>query len=113
MLIPKDAIIAEEKIRDYLLKPLEIDDKSGFLSIGGYTLGDYERLLHDIREQILPGEGRFQMPTPFGDRYELDGILRGPSGDALFVTTIWQHSPLGTWRFITLFPNKGIRIYEI
>ena len=113
MIIPKDAIIAVEKIRDYLLKPLEIDDKSGFLAIGGYRREYYERLLHDIREQLLPGEGRFQMPTSFGDRFELDGVLTGPSGDPLFVTTIWQLSPRGTWRFITLFPNMEGRIYEV
>ena len=104
MLIPKDAIIAVEKVRDYLLKPLEIDDKSGFLEIGGYTRENYQRLLQDIRK-LLPGEGRFQMYTTFGDRFELDGIRQGPSGESLFVTTIWQCSPRGTWRFITLFPN--------
>ncbi len=104
MIIPKDAIIAVEKVRDYLLKPLETDDKSGFLKIAGYTREDFPRLLEDIRT-LLPGEGRFQMYTTFGERFELDGVLRGPSGQSLYVTTIWQRSPRGTWRFITLFPN--------
>jgi hypothetical protein len=118
VIIPEDAIIAEEKIRDYLLKLLEVDDKSRFLEIGGYNRDDYVRLLHDIREQFLPGEARFQKFTIFGERFELDGILRGPSGEQLFITTIWQLSPHGTWRFITLFPNREGRnkeehLYEI
>ena len=113
MTIPKDAIIAVEKVRDYLLKPLEVDDKSGFLEIGGYSRDDYHRLLRELREQLLPGEGRFQIHTPFGERYELDGLIIGPSGEPLYVTTIWQRSPLGTVRFITLYPNKEGRQYEV
>ncbi|HWF43541.1 MAG TPA: hypothetical protein VG537_02760 [Candidatus Kapabacteria bacterium] len=113
MIIPKDAIIAVEKMRDYLLKPLEIDDKSGFLELAGYTREDHIRLLDDIREQLLPGEGQLQMSTPFGDRFELDGRLRGPSGEPLFIRTIWQRSPKGTWSFITLFPNTKGRTYEL
>lgn len=37
MIIPKDAIIPIEKVRDYLLKPLEKGDKSRFLAIAGYS----------------------------------------------------------------------------
>jgi hypothetical protein len=35
MIIPKDAIIADEKVRDYLLKPLDEGDKSLFLNQAG------------------------------------------------------------------------------
>jgi len=111
-IIPKDAIIAEEKIRDYLLVWQEEDDKSQFLALAGYTREDFEQLRRDIREQFLPGEGRFQKLTRFGERFELEGVLRGPSGESLFITTIWQRSPYGTWRFITLFPNKEGRKKE-
>ncbi len=41
MIIPKDAIIADEKIRDYLLKPLEKRDISQFLAIVAYARQEY------------------------------------------------------------------------
>ncbi|HWF43581.1 MAG TPA: hypothetical protein VG537_02960 [Candidatus Kapabacteria bacterium] len=53
MIIPKDAIIAEEKIRDYLLKPQDKDDKSGFFGLAGYSREDYWELTRDIRNQLL------------------------------------------------------------
>lgn len=39
MIIPKDAMIAEEKVRDYLLRPLEEGDKSLFKSRWIYAGG--------------------------------------------------------------------------
>ena len=59
MIIPKDAIIAEEKIRDYLLTTLDVDDKSSYLALAGYSRDEYWELLRDIREQLLPGEANF------------------------------------------------------
>ena len=59
MIIPNDAIIAEEKVRDYLLRPLEEGDKSLFLNRAGYTQEEWWELLRDLREQILPAEARF------------------------------------------------------
>ena len=58
-IIPKDAIIAEERIRDYLLVRQEEDDKSKFLALAGYSREDFWELVRDIREQILPAEATF------------------------------------------------------
>jgi hypothetical protein len=107
MLIPKDAIIADEKIIDYLLKPLKVDDKSGYLSLAGYTRDDYWELLKDIREQLLPGEGIPQRQDEFGTYYRLAGNLRGPNGRVLGVYSIWQRTNRGSIRFITLYPDRG------
>jgi hypothetical protein len=38
--LPQDAIIAEEKLTKYLFMPLPKDDKSKFLAMAGYTLGN-------------------------------------------------------------------------
>ncbi len=104
MIIPKDAIIAEEKVRDYLLRLLDVDDKSGYLALAGYTREEYWELLRDIREQLLPGDGKFQERNKYGDFYELLGFLTGPNGRRLGVRTTWVLDE-GIWRFVTLFPD--------
>src|ERR1039458_10038082 len=59
MIIPSDAIIPAEKVKDYLLKPLEKDDKSRYLFQAGYTRENYWELIRDI-QQLLPAEAEFQ-----------------------------------------------------
>ncbi len=89
MIIPADAIILDQKIRDYLLKPLLVDDKSHFLTRAGYSREEYWELIRDIREQLLPGEGMLQERREQGNLYVLRGRLRGPNGRMLAVKTIW------------------------
>jgi hypothetical protein len=105
MLIPKGAIIAVEKVRDYLLVPQRKNDKLGYLTLGGYSREDSWELIRDIREQLLPAEGIFQRRDRFGDYYELSGRLQCPNGRSLGVNTIWIHDASGTIRFLTLFPD--------
>ena len=77
MIIPADAIITEEKIRDYLLTPQRKSDKSKYLSLAGYKRKEFWELLRDLRSQLLPGEGSFQERIEQGDLYILWGILEG------------------------------------
>ena len=106
MIIPKNAIIAIEKIRDYLLVPQEKSDKSKFLALAGYSLNDYRLLIEDIRLQLLPGEAVLQERTEDGELYILRGMLTGPNGRQLFVRTIWLLEEDMGPRFITLVPDK-------
>ncbi|HET6400568.1 MAG TPA: hypothetical protein VFH95_04135 [Candidatus Kapabacteria bacterium] len=106
-LIPKDAIIAEEKIRDYLLVPQEKGDKSKFLALAGYSKANHWELLRDIREPLLPGEAEFQEHRHNEDVYRLPGILRGPNGVRLAVRTIWAVNFFQEIRFITLLPDNN------
>ena len=106
MVIPTDAIIAVEKIRDYLLKPLDVDDKSRFLALGGYSREEHWELMRDIRDQLLPVEAEFLGSRHYGDFYSAKGILRGPNGTQLAVCTIWIANLLGEIRFVTLKPDK-------
>jgi hypothetical protein len=109
MIIPADSIIAIEKVRDYLLKPLLVDDKSGFLTRAGYSREEYWELIRDIRDQLLPAEGVFQERREQGMVYVLRGTIRGPNGRELAVTTIWLQKWSGAWNFVTLFPDKKAR----
>ncbi len=105
MIIPQIATIAVEKVRDYLLIPLDEDDKSGYLALAGYTRADYWELLRDIREQLLPGEAVFQERNEYGEYYIMKGRLTGPNGRTLGVRTIWLQEINGDIRFLTLFPD--------
>ena len=106
MLIPKDAIIAEEKIRDYLLVWQEVDDKSQFLALAGYSKEEYWELIRDIREQILPAEASFQYDRGYGPVFEHRGTLRGTNGVLLAIRTYWIRNLSDEIRFVTLVPDK-------
>jgi hypothetical protein len=106
LIIPQNAIIAVEKVRDYLLKPRAKDDKAKYLSQAGYERGQYSRLAHDLRNQLLPGEATLQDSNRFGEKYVLYGELKGPNGVTLPVRTIWERHNVIGWKFITLLPDK-------
>ena len=106
MVITKDALIPVEKVRDYLLKWIEKDDKSGFFKRAGYSRENYQKLMDDIREQLLPSEAVLQERRPDGELYRIRGILRGPNGKELPVRTVWIVSEGAAPRFITLVPEK-------
>jgi len=105
--LQKDAIIAREKIADYLLKWRPDNDKSQFLKRAGYSSADWQRLQVDIRKQILPIEAEFLEDTAYGELMRIKGALKGPSGTSIEVVTIWMvEKHTGLTKFITLFPDK-------
>lgn len=110
MKLPADALIAEDKLRRYLLVPRDHDDKSNFLALAGYSPENWPRLKADLR-QILAEEAIFEEADEYGERYRIAGTLTGPNGVALRVVTIWMRDErTGQVRFITLFPDKNTRL---
>jgi hypothetical protein len=108
MKLPANSLIPLEKVTRYLLVPLTRADKSAFLARGGYTLANAERLMQDIRAQMLALDALPAGINQFGQYYEIRGALRGPSGVALRVKTIWMREHLSeVTRFITLLPDKS------
>ena len=106
MKLPPDSLISSRKVTDYLLVPLTESDKSGWLTRGGYTTKNPQRLIDDIRSQILPLEASASRSSPFGETFEICGLLHGPSGVSLRVRTIWLKDALsGQVRFVTLIPS--------
>jgi hypothetical protein len=106
MIILKDALIPDSKIRDYLFRPQLKDDKSKFLGLAGYSVTHFRKLIEDIREQLLPGEAIYQERTIGGEIYRLRGVLTGPNGYELYVRTIWAVENGQKPRFVTLVPDK-------
>lgn len=107
MKLLENAVITREKITDYLLKWQPDNDKSKFLARAGYSSENWQRLLEDIRTQILPVEAELMRKTAYGDLFRIRGKLLGPNGVSLSVITIWmmEYASRQT-KFITLFPDK-------
>ena len=107
MKISSNAIIAKEKISDYLLKWQPDNDKSKFLELAGYSADNWQKLVDDIRKQILPADAETVRKTPYGDLFRIRNDLIGPNGVTLRVVTVWmQEYVSGETKFITLFPDK-------
>lgn len=106
MRIPADAIIADSKLADYLLKPRDEDDKSRFLALGGFSSDRPTELLEAIRLQSRSSDAVLQRQTPYGDVYTVDGDLSSPDGRPLAVTTVWIVRLDGQVTFVTLVPRR-------
>jgi hypothetical protein len=107
MRLPPNTIIAPKKVTDYLLRHRVEDDKSGFLALAGYTLQEADRLMNDLRTQLLPLEAELFDQTEYGPKYRIRGALTGPNGRVLRVVTIWmKEDATGETKFVTLLPDK-------
>ena len=107
MRLPRDTVIAREKVTGYLLRWREEDDKSAFLALAGYTLENAEQLITDLREQLMTLDAEFIEDTEYGPKYRIRGTLTGPNGRALRVVTIWMaDEAAGVTKFLTLYPEK-------
>jgi len=107
MRLPTDAVIAADKLTRYLLVPQVRGDKSAFLGEAGYTADNADRLLRDLRSQILPLDAVVLESNKFGQYYEIRGRLTGPNGLVLAVRTIWMTEHLsGITKFVTLIPDR-------
>jgi hypothetical protein len=69
MKIPSDALIAEAKLRDYLLIYKETDDKSQFLAQAGFTRDEPEFLEASIRHLIENEQAEVDRSDKFGTFY--------------------------------------------
>jgi hypothetical protein len=107
MKLPPDTFIARRKISEYLLVCRPEDDKSAFLARAGYVPDEADRLLADLRTQLLPLEARLLEGGEYGMKYEIRGKLTGPNGRSLRVVSIWmiEHAG-GRAKFVTLYPDK-------
>ena len=110
MKLPADTTIAEDKLTRYLLLPQARGDKSAFLAKAGYTMGNTDSLLRDLRTQILPLEAVTLESNKFGRYYEIRGTLTGPNGVTLAVCAIWMTEHLSdVTKLVTLIPDKRRR----
>ena len=74
------AVIAEEKIRDYLLNPSHPvgGSKAVWFASIGYTLGNWQDLADDLLQVAQTSEDFIAKSSPFGVKYEVSGELGCP-----------------------------------
>ena len=101
-------IVDPAKVRDYLLSAVHPVGrfKAAFFTALGYSGERWELLRDDILTLARTGTALPGQPSPYGRKFELDGILNGPSGRSAAVRTVWilfpeEQSP----RFVTAFPR--------
>jgi len=107
MKLPRDVVIAEEKLTRYLLVWRPRNDKSAYLAQAGYDLGNWQALEADLRRLAAMAEAESEGHNPFGQMLAARGELQGPDGVILKVKTIWiRLAERNEIRFVTLYPDK-------
>jgi hypothetical protein len=104
----ENAVVDPKKIRDYLLSashPLGRFKASFFLALG-YTSSSWDVLAKDLRSLAERQEAELSHKNDYGQKYLVQGILKGPSGRTAEVVTLWiilvgEVVP----RFVTAYPG--------
>src|SRR5437879_5735376 len=102
------AVIAADKLRDYLLNPRHKygGPKARLLLAVGYRVDDLQRLEGDIRAQHLTVDVDRQRDSEYGKRYELVAPLVGPSGKSVNFRSVWQVDTGTDYpRLLTMYPE--------
>ena len=102
------AVIAQDKLCEYLLNPVHkrSGSKARLLISMGYSIDDWQRLQADIRVHHVSADIDCEADSDYGRRYEIVAALRGPSGGSVVFRSIWQID-FGTDypRLITMYPE--------
>lgn len=103
------AICDETKVRDYLLSrehPIG-RAKARFFESLGYTRPEWDVLQAGLIVLAATGDAVPAAASVFGQPYVVRGILRGPSGRAAPVATVWiVRSGEDVPRFVTAYPSE-------
>ena len=105
----QDAVIDPVKLHGYLLSRSHPIGrfKAPFFESLGYSASSWRRLDADLRAQHLSQEAVVGRPSPYGQKYEVRATLRGPSGRAAQVVSVWvvlvdEDVPT----FVTAYPGE-------
>jgi len=102
------AFIEPAKVRDYLLSPAHPVGrfKAAFFVSLGYTQIEWERLRDDLLAIAGSGDAVPGQETGFGRKFEVSGMLTGPSGRSAEIRTVWIVANEGAApRFVTAYPR--------
>lgn len=109
MLLPNAdrAVVEDAKVRDYLLAPSHAVGrfKSVFFGALGFAPDRWEVLREALLDIGRGGDAAPGQPSPFGQKFEIRGILQGPSGRQAAILTVWMISNGQDFpHFVTAFP---------
>ena len=102
------AVVDPAKVRDYLLSvshPVGRFKATVFFALG-YTTENWQVLRDDLLTLAHSARATPGQSGPYGQKFEVSGTLRGPSGRAAKITSVWL-LPVGESvpRFITAYPG--------
>ena len=102
-------VIEAAKLHDYLLSPSHPVGrfKATFFARLGYTTGNWEQLETDLRALVQSQEAEARRPSPYGQKYEVRGVLGRPNARRVEMVTVWivrrgEDVP----RFVTAYPGE-------
>lgn len=101
-------MVEDAKVRDYLLSPSHPVGrfKSVFFAAIGFSRDQWELLRDALLELARIGDATPGQASPFGLKFEIHAILRGPSGRQADVVTVWMVSNDQDFpHFITAYPG--------
>lgn len=104
-----NAVIASEKLRDYLLSPTHPVGrfKAPFFNALGYSQDRWEKLEEDLRLQHLSLDALPGQRNEYGQKYEIHGPMTGPNGKSANLVSVWIILNGATRpRFITAYPGE-------
>ncbi len=104
------AVIEPAKLRGYLLSRSHPIGrfKAPFFELLGYSASTWRQLEEDLRTQHLSQDAVAGKPSPYGQKFEVRATLKGPSGRAAQVVSIWvvlvdEDVPT----FVTAYPGES------
>ncbi|HEX41187.1 MAG TPA: adhesin [Phycisphaerales bacterium] len=104
----ENAIIDPAKLYDYVLSPIHPVGrfKAAFFASLGYTCENWRQFEADLRREHLNKNAILRHTTAYGKKWEISSTIKGPSGKAKRVVSIWivltgQEVP----RFVTAYPG--------
>ena len=102
------AAISSDKLRDYLLSRSHPIGrfKAAFFNKLGFNADNWE-IMEEALRSVLKGDALEKDVTEYGNKYEIRGVITGPSGLSVEIVTVWiilkgEDHP----RFITAYPGE-------
>jgi len=103
------AVVPRAKVVDYLLSDTHRDGqhKTVFFKRFGFTVTEWERLAQALWEHAVEHDVTRAEPSPHGQRYIIEGIIRSPDARNPLVRVVWfieldEDIP----RFVTAYPLR-------
>jgi hypothetical protein len=102
------ATVDDAKVRDYLLSPSHPVGrfKCVYFAALGFVPNDWPALRDALLDLGRSGDATPGQASPFGQKFEVRGTLRGPAGRQAEVATVWLVSNGQDFaHFVTAFPG--------
>ena len=107
----EQVVVNRAKIVDYLLSQSHRDGqhKAVFFRRFGFTPDRWQELADALKLHAAKHGVAREEPSPFGQRFVIEGIINCPDGRAPFVRSIWfLRTEESVPRFVTAYPLKRL-----